>query len=312
MAQDAQWCSLQEAARRTGVNESEVKSLAYRGELFTAIYSPKKRYLVFTRAEGGGVTGHATCEYFGPLAVPKTITNTLLGGESTNLNGMGGRALDARGLSNWQGTCPFSSEDAGNLVGWRALDVPESSSGPLLMTPMPTEYQGGVACRKIRDGRPGGIEATELTAAIDKLIDKIVPNDYNLDYRTNGAIGPDALIFHTLVKAGGVEQGENSADARSEGLKLSPPGKRADDMAWLLWRVIQAHPELSAKEIWSLLRNEIDTGEPEYDIDCILREVRGDEIRWCSTKGKEKKLGGRAFENRISRLRTSDKVETSA
>lgn len=309
MAQDVQWCRLEEAARQIGVSESEVKSLAYRGELSTAIYSPKKRYLVFTPVDGEGITGHATCEYFGPLAVPKTITDKLLGGERTNINGLGARPLDTGGLSNWQGTCPFSSVEAGNLVGWRAIDVPESFSEHLLITPMPQENLGQAALRRAAEARPVDLQVGELTGALDKLVKKLVPNDYSLDYRAIGEVDPEALIFFALGKSRNLGDGDGNDDSAEDESELSPPGIRSDDMAWLLWRVRQAHPGMSAKGIRSLLKREIETAEPKYDVDCILRDVRGDEIYWRSTKGKEKILTWRAFENRLSRLKNSGQSE---
>ncbi|MEQ8693428.1 MAG: hypothetical protein RIC89_21635 [Pseudomonadales bacterium] len=312
MVRNVQWSSLPEAARQAGVSESEIKSLAYRGELTTAIYSPKKRYLVFTRADGGGRIGHATCEYFGALAVPKAITDKLVGGESTNLNGLGTRPLDLRGLSNWQGICPFSSEESGNLVGWQALHEPKPFKGSLLMTPMPEETLGRAGIRKINEARPSDFQGNELTAAWDKAMDRLYPNDYSLNYRANGEVGPDALIFFALDEAGGAESGEGKGDAKQDESELSPPGDRADDMAWLLWRIRQDHPRMSAKAIRSLLSREIETAEPKYDIDCILRDVRGNDIYWCNLKGEEKKLSWRAFENRLSRLKTSDQSEGDA
>jgi hypothetical protein len=72
--------------------------------------------------------------------------------------------------------------------------------------------------------------------------------------------------------------------------------------------VRKANPTVSAKGIWNLLRKEIDSAEPIYDIDCILLDIGSDEIRWRNAKNEEKFLSFRSFENRLSRLKSASKA----
>lgn len=95
-------------------------------------------------------------------------------------------------------------------------------------------------------------------------------------------------------------------------MSINPPGTRTDTLRRLIWPKLCDDPANSAKNIWNLLRREVEDAEDDYDLDFILPRIDDTELVWEDEKSKERTLAFGAFENRVSNLKTLAKKVLTA
>lgn len=74
----------------------------------------------------------------------------------------------------------------------------------------------------------------------------------------------------------------------------------------LIKRLVEDNPRLPDTELWVLLKNEWESDEQKYDIDCILVEVGTNEFYWKGHSSKEQKMTFATFRNAVSKLRSKN------
>ena len=304
-----------ELEKRFELSLSDLRYLVESSQIELAFYLEQNSLLFGGWLKEKGFIGFGMASYRGLIKISKQEQHELLSTSKTTIKYI--RILNRGGISNLDKEYPFESDLPNSFLhAWqpRALSDITWSEIPAKFFPIEQEHGFrtlGKALNQIVQATTGKEqEATEQSMKALEAIPK--KSFYVKGVQLSHA---DICLLHSdLVKIGVVK-----SSAAGETSKLPKPvkgeistSKRIDDLSELLVRVVDKHPEYTAKQYWRALERESEEVEGFRLIDKynILTEVEGNQIRWQDRAGKLRKpVSFSSFTNRLTEARKKSQTE---
>ncbi len=296
------WYSIPEAAQALGSPQSEVNRMLQENKLRAHLYCQNLSVIaVSKKPEGGEVGGLGWFKYSGPIRVKMDFIKSVIEVGERSLAGQMFRLMQPERVHGWRSDSPYSKFPIGMLSFWDGVEQPEDLSHyPMLykVEERPTHLSAFANMVTALPKREGMGQIGELIDAWSDL-----PTDQvTLDLEKV----PKVVLGDIVISEAEIQRVRAVATCAPSGpseLPVNPPMQRADLLARLIWRVLRDNGHISAKSIWAILQEEIETGESVYDIDGVLVRIQDDTLTWEDSSRTEKHVNWPAFENRVSRLK---------
>lgn len=267
------------------------------GDLGAYLYAKGIRVVAISRQSNGGLVGHGWFAYTGAIRVSPAVVGAILGNGSATLVDAAFQLVEPYDAVEWSAVCPFSRLPLGEFTEWQGIGSPDDFSSLTLCYLAEERASHTAAFAQIAAAVPQNVRQGEIGELLNTWAG-MSSNDTRLDYSAAPCFGMgDIVVAESELTAGAV-----APCSAVPGLPPVPPKQRVDGLDMIIWRVFQVDVELSPNAIWAILQQEIETGDPKFDLDLVLREIHGDTMGWTDSRGSEQTLGRRSFENRVRRL----------
>ncbi len=302
---------LTEASEILGMSLTELKYHIETGDIQAVLYTKPRRMLLFGNMGFNQWIGCATCEYRGHLKVKQHHISTLLDNEPVTLGQDSGRLLDASGIRYLSNHYPYCGElPLLPIKEWKSFPKEEILQRALKVSATPLPIEKEPAMKSLADtvkAATSTIGNPEITSAFSGILSYSGPN-YVLDLNENSVFSPDDLRIPTSEVNQFLAKQKSKAQEKRliESVKASSPrssGKRENQLHTLMERILIKFPKASTKEVWKIIEQEVESDDPVFDTDRILRQVDADCIEWCSRYGAECSMSWSAFGTRLSKIR---------
>ena len=305
IAMEGPWYTIKESLQKLEIVHSDFLHLVSTGKIRPVAHTKTRKFLMFHRTDGNWI-GHAICEYRGHISLHKDCINDLLDGEKITLGKGNGVLLEEHGIINWNTTYPFKKPlPHPPLTQWVGIEKHSRSISHLAATPIPNERISFVTgLTKAIDSITSHIEETKKvtdTIRVADDLEKVIwptsslnlndESDQQLFFSNNSTFEPDCLriphseIEHyrkTLLPTPHQNLTKFTFDGSSDG--------RENQLHTLIARIIDVHPNITAKAAWRILEAESSSDNPLFDSEGILQIVDANCIEWRSRHGKEQSL----------------------
>jgi hypothetical protein len=304
-----------ELEKRFELSLSDLRYLVESSQIEPVFYLDLSKCIFGGWLKEKSFVGFGIANYRGLVKISKQEQHELLSNDKTTIRYI--RALDKDGFMNLAEEYPFESDLPNSFLhAWqpRSLSSIAWDEIPAKLFPQELEHSlrtlGKAFNQMIKSATGKELEATEQSVkALEAIPEKsFCVAGVELSHT-------DICLLHSdLVKIGVVK-----SSAAGETFKLSQPvkgegstSKRIDDLSELLVRIVEKHPEYTAKQYWRALERESEEVEGFRLIDKynILTEVEGNQIRWQDRAGKPRKtVSFSSFTNRLTEARKKSQTE---
>lgn len=303
---ELEYYTIQQASRRLNCFPDEVLHLVETGKLNASLLSRARRYMIVTPT-ADGVIGHAICWYRGLVSVHASWISSLIERQEIQVGAVL-RLLDPTRTSGWVTEHGYKAESELSDVfsAWTPRSEDDFDfSRPLWARPYGVErkslaYSMGEAIQQITQAfaQGKGVEIPEVETDAGS-----VPKKWVYSYAENGHFELEDI----RVRSEALLEFESNSASRSvasvpEALITLQRG-RVTDWHVVVERMIVQNPDASSRELLSLLRNDIESVDPEFDHSGVILEV-GDDCLHVRIKGDEKRVSLKAFQNTVSKIKS--------
>lgn len=308
---EKEYYRIDELEKRFDLTLSDLRYLVESSKIELSFYLGNTKLIFGGWLKEKGFVGFGAANYHGLVKATKQTQLEVLSKNKSTVRYI--RALDKGGFSNVIQEYPFESELPNSfLYAWQSktLSLIKWDEIPAKLFPDEQEHGFrtlGKALNQIAQVTTGKeIESTEESM---KALEAIPKKSFYVEGVELGLA--DVCLLHSdLVKVGVVKSSVTveSTELVSPTEEESKSLKRTDDLNELLIRVVEAKPELTAKEYWRVLESEVEELEGFRLLDKynILSEIDGNMIKWQDRKGKPRKpLSFLAFTNRVAKVRST-------
>jgi hypothetical protein len=291
--------TLQEACKKLDWNKSELLHAIENKKIVPVIFSNHVQLMSITPSEDGSWKGHAVIKYRGHIHVEKQTYMALLDGHKKHLGPSLGLMVDEQGISHISTTYPLDVDlPVGQLHAWSpssshlmdkfVVNLPVAAGDTLKMM----EYLGATLGSPKPDQTITAPTKTLLNFASKKPYTSEnlrIPNSEVLK------IGTPTIIQKEQIKA-------TPRDTSTL--------KHTRQIHEVFERLLRAHPDITAKKGWRLLRDDHDLEDPSLDLDNIISAMDSNEIMWTSKNRVEQTFTSISFGPQLSRIRQKIMDET--
>lgn len=307
---EKEYYRLDELEKRFDLSFSDVLYLVENSKLDLAFRLTGNKFIIGGWAKGNGFIGYATVKYSGFASITQKEQLTLLSNHKTNCKYFWLLNKDKIVSANYD--YPFESKTPNAFLHtWQPKQPSDISWDKIPAKLFPKEQEHTLHSFKnamTKTFKALGAEQSKPNE-YEKEFDARIPKVQFYSDGINFGL-TDICILHTdLVKAGITNKLEVVIPPIPTSSQLNQtPKTRTDDFHDLLIRLVDAEPELTAKEYWRLLENEAEDieGFRVFDKYNLLIEVSGNHIKWQDRNKKiRKSISFSSFSNRLTKVRKS-------
>lgn len=303
--------TLQEACEILKLRHSELAQMIRSGDIVPVVYT-KPRPMILLYGSQDGHKFHpagnkwvalGTFYYRGHVQIGNVAINSLMDGDPVFTQRDELKILEVNGISGWESKYPYKHPlPFDNIAGWRPTDFPGELALRLKSIPLPAEMLPMTVGLKnliasiaaLREGKDSAAEISALTQP--------KPEDMGLNFRENSEFHPADLRI-PKSEIGKYQEVIAIKSVRRVPQEAKIEGTRENQLHTLIGRILVSSPDITAKEIWSVLEKECLLEERHLDCDYILQAVDTTEIRWRSRYGKDQSLRFDSFPKTVTRAR---------
>jgi hypothetical protein len=297
-------CTLQEASQLSSKPQTQIQNWVEAGLVGASITVPEQKFLVYSKDIQGHLIGHAVCVYRGIVSAQMKILERIFDGERINLDASAISLGQHENIRSWSADVPFSEIPIGNIADWQPRSYHRRVFRDSYITPLPNELKSNLG--QLIDSVETVASTIKSSEFIDTILSVADKNELprKLNYRTGKEYGLSDLRIWYADIAEILEPRENVQPA-SFALELPEvcPQKRQDQFTQLLWNILRKDLDISAKNAWAYIRNDMDSDTPIYDTENILLHVDSIGAIWNDEASQERKVNQKSFRTRLSRLR---------
>lgn len=298
-----------ELEKRFELSLSDLRYLVESSKIEPTFYLEQSKCIFGGWLKEKGFVGFGIANYRGLVKISKQEQHELLSTNKVTIKSI--RILNRGGISNISEEYPFESDLPHSFLhAWqpRALSDITWSEIPAKLFPIEQEHGFRVLSKTFNQI----IQATagkelEVTDQSVKALEAIPEKTFYVEgVQLNNT---DICLLHSDLVKIGVLTTRTTVDTPELVLPHNNANdslKRTDDLNELLIRVVEDHPELTAKEYWRILEGEVEELEGFRLLDKynILSEIDGNMIKWQDRRGKPRKpLSYSAFANRLTKVK---------
>ncbi|MBG9989645.1 hypothetical protein [Pseudoalteromonas sp. NZS37] len=307
---EKEYYRLDELEKRFDLSFSDVLYLVENSKLDLAFRLADNKFIIGGWAKGNGFIGYASVKYSGFASITQKDQLTLLSKHKTNCKYFWLLNKDKIVSANYD--YPFESKTPNTFLHtWQPKQPSDISWDKIPAKLFPKEQEHTLHSFKnamTNTFKALGAEQSKPNE-YEKEFDARIPKVQFYSEGINFGL-TDICILHTdLVKAGITNKLEVVIPPIPTSSQLNQtPKTRTDDFHDLLIRLVDAEPELTAKEYWRLLENEAEDieGFRVFDKYNLLIEVSGNHIKWQDRNKKiRKSISFSSFSNRLTKVRKS-------
>ena len=308
---EKEYYRIDDLEKRFDLTLSDLRYLVESSKIELTFYVDNSKLIFGGWLKDKGFVGFGVANYHGLVKVAKQTQLEVLSKDKSTVRYFSAR--NKGGFSNVIHEYPFESDLPNNfLYAWQPKTLNSIKWDEIPAKLFPEEQENGVRTLgkainqfvQVTTGKE--IESTEESL---KALETLPKKSF---YVKGIEVGlADICLLHSDLINIGVAK--SSATVESPELELptkeqSKSQKRTDDLNELLIRIVEAKPELTAKEYWRVLESEVEELEGFRLLDKynILSEIDGNMIKWQDRTGKPRKpLSFLAFTNRIAKVRST-------
>ena len=306
---EKEYYRLDELEKRFNLSFSDVLYLVENSKLELIFRLDKKEYIIGGWQEEKGFVGFAKASYQGFVRISKNNQVALLSEKEVNCEQFW--LTEKEKIQNWITEYPFQLAFPNTfLYMWQPKELHEIEwqSIPAKLLPIEKEYVYRTLINGMDKAFKMIIPSYEKPEKNVKELDENLPK-VQLDSQFIDLKLADACLLHNdLVKVGVTQPISPTDIVSSNNLALSVTTNKnhSDDFNELLFRLVEAEPEHTAKLYWRSLENELDDLEEYrvFDKYNLLTEITVSHIKWKDRNGKPRlPISYNAFANRVSKVK---------
>ncbi len=309
---EKEYYRLDELDKRFNLSFSDVLYLVENSKLDLAFRLNNNKFIIGGWTKENKFIGYALVQYSGFAKITLQNQIKLLSKQKANCNYFW--LLDQDKITDASYDYPFESKTPNAfLYTWQPKVPSEISWEKIPAKLFPKEQEHIMRTFKnaisntFKTLNKEQTEPSEYEKEIDAKIPKVQFYSQGIDFVLN-----DICILHSeLIKAGIITVPEQTSTEvlpplTSNYLPNQKPKTRSDDFNELLFRLVEAEPELTAKSYWRTLECELDDLQEYrvFDKHNLLVEITATHISWKDRIGKPRKpISFSSFSNRLTKVR---------
>ena len=306
---EKEYYRLDELEKRFNLSFSDVLYLVENSKLELIFRLDKKEYIIGGWRKEKGFIGFAKASYQGFVRISKNNQLALLSEKEVSCDHFW--LTEKEKIQNWITEYPFQLAFPNTfLYMWQPKELHEIEwqSIPAKLLPIEKEYVYRTLINGMDKAFKMIIPSYEKPEDNEEELDEKLPK-VQLDSQCIYLKLADICLLHSdLVKAGITKSISLTSEISSKNIQPStaPNKSRSDDFNELLFRLVEAEPELTAKLYWRSLENELDDLDEYrvFDKYNLLTEITVSHIKWKDRNGKPRlPISYNAFANRVSKVK---------
>lgn len=295
--------TIEQAARSLECETDELEHFIFTGALKAQLYSNLKMFVVRRKVEGRHI-GTGIAKYEGLVLVRESYLRQLLQKENVVIDSWLG-LMQPVNIRTWYEHHGCNEDDFMKAIGissWEPDKLKKvSEQSVIIAKPFPNERQNPffLFSKALETFAENKGEKLELAAPVQER---------SYYYKEHGSFTRDNIrITHydlEQFRQFQLEQNSQLEPAHVKNQLLWCKSKRRSTRVDpVIERLFRSNPKASAKILWSMLEHDMETDEPEFDIDQTVRVIEGLALEWNNTNNNVSELMFKTFSNKISELR---------